>query len=153
MANLGAVLVCVTLGLGGAALAQDKDTVIKNRAALMKDQSKNFGAVKAFLDNKGDLAGATAGATALADDVKKIPDVFPPNTAGPDPTGDWAAKPEIWTDWAKFLDIQKTAVAKAEALLAAVKGGDKGAIQTAFADMGKNACGACHTAFREKLKP
>ncbi len=150
---LGAALVCAALGFGGAALAQDKDAVIKNRAALMKDQGKNLRAVKDFLDDKGDLAGAQAGAASLVGDIKKIPDAFPPGTAGPDPTGDWAAKPEIWSDWNKFLDVQKTAVAKAEALLAAVKGGDKPAIQTAFADLGKNGCGACHTTFREKLKP
>ena len=58
----------------------------------------------------------------------------------------------MWTDWDKFLEAQKTAAAKADALLAAIKGGDKAAIQTAFADLGKNGCGACHTTFREKLK-
>ena len=151
--TLGAALICTALGLGGVALAQDKDAVIKNRAALMKDNGKNAGSVKAFLDDKGDLAGAQAGAAALVDNIKRIPDAFPPGTAGPDPTGDWAAKPDIWSDWNKFLDVQKTAVAKAEALLVAVKGGDKAAIQTAFADLGKNGCGACHTTFREKLKP
>ena len=30
--------------------------------------------------------------------------------------------------------------------------GDKAAIETAFNDLGKNGCGACHTTFREKIE-
>jgi cytochrome c556 len=33
----------------------------------------------------------------------------------------------------------------------AVKSGNKGAIETAFGDLGKNGCGGCHETFREKL--
>jgi cytochrome c556 len=33
----------------------------------------------------------------------------------------------------------------------AVNGGDKSAIEAAFADLGKNGCGGCHTTFREKI--
>jgi cytochrome c556 len=138
--------------VGGVALAQDKATVIKDRAALMKEQSKDLGSVKAFLDGKGELPAAQAGAEGLVQTMKKIPDMFPPGTAGPDPTGDWAAKPEIWSDWNKFIAARDTAAGKVEVLVAAVKKGDKAAIQTAFGDLGKNGCGACHTAFREKLK-
>ncbi|MBV8120032.1 MAG: cytochrome c, partial [Alphaproteobacteria bacterium] len=76
-----------------------------------------------------------------------------PGTGKPSPDGDYAPKPAVWTDWNKFLGAQKGAAEKAEALLAAVKTGDKPAIQTAYADLGKNGCGGCHTNFREKLKP
>ncbi len=145
-------LACALIGLSGAAMAQDKDAVIKNRAATMKEQSKDLGSVKAFLDDKGDLAAAQAGATGLVETMKKIPDLFPPGSGGPDPTGDWATKPEIWSDWNKFLEARNTAAAKVDVLLAAIKKGDKAEIQTAFGDLGKNGCGACHTAFREKLK-
>jgi cytochrome c556 len=33
-----------------------------------------------------------------------------------------------------------------------VKSGDKTAVQTAFGDLGKNGCGACHETFRAKLQ-
>ena len=149
---LGVALALVVASGSGAALAQDKETVLKNRQPTMKEQGKDVGAVKAYIEGKGDLAQAKAGATNLTQTTKKIPDLFPPGTGGPNPTGDYVAKPVIWTDWEKFLEAQKAAASKAEALLVAVNGGDKAAIEAAFNDLGKNGCGACHTTFREKIE-
>jgi cytochrome c556 len=148
---LGVAAAIVVAGAAGFAVAQDKEMVLKDRQATMKEQGKDVGAVKAYLDGKGDLAQATAGAANLTQTTKKIPQLFPAGTGGPSPDGDYVAKPEIWTDWNKFLDAQKTAAAKADALLVAVNAGDKNAIETAFNDLGKNGCGGCHTTFREKI--
>jgi cytochrome c556 len=149
---LAAALGLAVAGAGGSVLAQDKEAVLKDRQATMKEQGKDVGAVKAYLDGKEDLAQAKAAAADLTQTTKKIPDLFPPGTGGPNPTGDYVAKPVIWTDWNKFLDAQKTAAAKADALLVAVNGGDKTAIEAAFNDLGKNGCGGCHTTFREKIE-
>ena len=149
---LGAALAILVASASGMALGQDRETVLKDRQATMKEQGKDIGAVKAYLDGKGDLAQAKAGAAGLTQTTKKIPELFPPGTGGPNPTGDYVAKPVIWTDWNKFLDAQKAAVSKADALLVAVNGGDKTAIEAAFNDLGKNGCGACHTTFREKIE-
>jgi cytochrome c556 len=149
---LGAALAIVVAGVSGVALGQDRETVLKDRQATMKQQGKDAGAVKAYLDGKGDLAEAKAGAADLTQTTKKIPELFPPGTGGPNPTGDYVAKPVIWTDWNKFLDAQKAAASKADALLVALNGGDKTAIEAAFNDLGKNGCGACHTTFREKIE-
>ena len=149
---LGLVLVVGMAGLSAASLAQDKETVLKSRQEAMKEQGKDVGAVKAYLEGKGDLAQAKTGAANLTQTTKKIPELFPPGTGGLNPTGDYVAKPEIWTDWNKFLDAQKTAASKADALLVAVNSGDKAAIEAAFNDLGKNGCGACHTTFREKIE-
>lgn len=149
--GFGAMLVIAAIGSTGA-LAVDKDQVIKDRQALMKQQGGDMGAVKGFLDDKNDLAAATAKATDLVDAIKKIPSVFPPDTGGPNPEGKYTTKPEIWSDAKGFSAAVDTASEKATALLAAVKGGDKTAIQTAFSDMGKNGCGGCHEKFREEIK-
>jgi cytochrome c556 len=149
---LTAALISALTAVSVVAPAQDKETVIKNREALMKGQGKDLGSVKAYIDGKGDQAQAEAGATNLTQSIAKIPDAFPAGTGGPDSDGKFATKPEIWSDWSKFLDAQKNAVSKADMLLVAVKSGDKAAIQTAFGDLGKNGCGACHETFREKLK-
>jgi cytochrome c556 len=148
---LGAAAAIVMAGAAGFAVAQDKETVLKDRQATMKEQGKDLGAVKAYLDGKGDLAQAKTGAANLTQTTKKIPQLFPAGTSGPSPDGDYVAKPEIWTDWNKFLDAQKTAAAKADTLLVAMNGGDKSAIEAAFNDLGKNGCGGCHTTFREKI--
>ena len=149
---LGAALAILVASASGMALGQDRETVLKDRQATMKEQGKDIGAVKAYLDGKGDLAQAKTGAAGLTQTTKKIPELFPPGTGGPNPTGDYVAKPVIWTDWNKFLDAQKAAAGKAEALLVALNGGDKTAIEAAFNDLGKNGCGACHTTFREKIE-
>jgi cytochrome c556 len=132
-------------------LAQDKEAVIKNREALMKGQGKDLGSVKAFIDGKGELAQAEAGAAGLAQSTNKIAEAFPPGTGGTSTDGKYATKPVIWSDWNKFLEAQKSAHDKAEALLVAVKSGNKGTIETAFSEMGKSGCGGCHETFREKL--
>lgn len=151
--GLGAALTLTMIAVSVSATALDVEAVLKDRQATMKQQGKDVGAVKAFLDGKGSQAAAEAAATGLTETTTKIPSLFPPGTDKPSPDGDFAPKPAIWTDWNKFLDVQKGAVAKANTLLAAVKTGDKPQIQTAFADLGKNGCGACHTNFRQKLKP
>jgi cytochrome c556 len=145
-----AALIFVVSGV--AAFAQDKEAVVKNREALMKEQAKALGTVKAYTEGKADLTQAEASAADLTQTTNKIPGAFPPGTGGPDSEGKFAAKPAIWSDWNKFLEAQKTAAGKADALLAAVKSGDKTAIEAAFTDLGKNGCGACHEMFREKLK-
>ena len=147
MVALAFALVSIT----AAALAEDKETVLKNREALMKEQGKDLGSVKAYTEGKGDLSQAEAGATNLTKTTKKITDVFPPGTGGTNSDGKYATKPAIWTDWNKFVDAQKAAAGKADALLVAVKSGNKEQIVAAFGDLGKNGCGACHETFREKL--
>jgi cytochrome c556 len=147
-----AALICASTASSVAAPAQDKETVVKNREALMKGQGKDLGSVKAYIDGKGDQAQAEAGAANLTQSTRKIPDAFPPGSGGPSPSGKYAPKPVIWTDWNKFLDAQKNAASKADVLLAAVKSGDKAQVTTAFGDLGKNGCGACHETFREQLK-
>jgi cytochrome c556 len=148
---LGGALAIAAAGSTGA-LAVDKDQVIKDRQALMKEQGADMGAVKGFLDDKNDQAKATAAASDLVDTMKKLPDVFPPDTGGPNPDGKYTTKPEIWSDWKAFMAARDAGADKAAALLAAVKGGDKTAIQAAFSDLGKNGCGACHEKFREEIK-
>ena len=134
------------------ALAVDKEQVIKDRQALMKEQGGDMGAIKGYLEDKADQAKATTAAANLIQTMGKIPDAFPPGTDGPGPDGKYAPKAEVWSDWKDFLVHRDVAASKAEALLVAVKGGDKANIQTAFADLGKNGCGACHGKFREELK-
>jgi cytochrome c556 len=148
---LCAGLVVTTVGSAGA-LAADKDQVIKDRQALMKEQGGDMGAIKGFLEDKNDQAKATTGATDLAAAIKKIPDVFPPDSGGPSPDGKYTTKPEIWSDAKGFKAAADTAAEKANTLLTAVKGGDKTTIQAAFSDMGKNGCGGCHEKFREEIK-
>jgi cytochrome c556 len=145
-------MIAALAAAAATAPAMDGADVIKDRAAVMKQQAKNLGRVKAYFTGKGDQATAMAAATELTRTTGKIPDLFPPgsNAAGPD--GKFAPKAEIWSQWDKFLAAQKNAAAKAEALLTAVEHGGQADIQAAFNDLGKNGCSGCHEHFRAKLK-
>ena len=140
----------LVVGLYAGSARSEDATLLDNRTATMKVQGKDMGAIKAFLDDKGDLAAAQAAGADLVTQVGKIPDLFPKNTGMTAFPGKSYAKDAIWTDWDKFLAAAKTASAKADALNTALKGGDKTAITAAFGDMGKNGCGSCHEPFREK---
>src|SRR5262249_45287126 len=135
----------------GAAYAQDAMKVVQDRQALMKRQSEALKAVKAYIDDKGDIAAARTAGTDLAMAVKMIPAAFPKDTGMQQFPGKSGAKPAIWTEWDKFSAAAKAAEGKAEALNTALKGSDKAAIQAAFGEVGKNGCGAWHSPFREKL--
>ncbi|HEY1799210.1 MAG TPA: cytochrome c [Stellaceae bacterium] len=149
---LAAACVLATVGLSGAAFAQDAETVLKNRQDLMKAQGKDLGAVKAFIDGKGDLAAAQAAGADLPKRLQQVPSLFPKGTGMAELPGKSYAKPEIWADWDKFNTADLNAQQKAVALDAALKSGDKAKIEAAFGDMGKNGCGGCHTPFREPKK-
>lgn len=154
----GSRLLCVLFALlalvatGASAAPADKQQVLKERQALMKRQGRDLGAVKGYLEGKLDQAKAIAAADDLTRTMQKIPEVFPPGTAGTSPDGKFAAKPAIWIDWQTFLAHRNTAAAKVDTLVAAVKSGDKAKVNAAFVDLGKNGCGACHGKFREKLE-
>jgi cytochrome c556 len=146
---LAAALGIAWVGVG-TTWAQDAMAVIAKRQDTMKAQGKAFAAVKAFTEDKGDLAAAQAGGAELVKIVPTIPSLFPQKTGMAEYPGKAYAKPEIWAQWDKFNDAVKAAQAKADALNAALKGGDKAAITAAFGAMGKDGCGGCHTPFREK---
>ena len=93
---IAAMVVLAIAGVGaGAASAQDREAVIKNREALMKGQGKDLGSIKAYIDGKGELAQAEAGAAGLTQSTKKIPEVFPPGTGGADTEGKFAAQSHL----------------------------------------------------------
>lgn len=148
---VAATLAIGFVGMAGAPAA-DKEQVLKDRQARMKEQGADMGAIKGFLDGKNDQAKAVAAATDLVQSLVTLTEVFPQGTAGPSPDGKYATKPDVWSDWDGFNAARSTAAGKADGLMAATKTGDKAAIQAAFADLGKNGCGGCHSKFREEIK-
>jgi cytochrome c556 len=134
----------------GSARAQDAAAAVEARQGVMKAQGKDAGAIKAYVDGKGDLAAAQTAGADLVTQIAKVPGAFPNGTSMTDLPGKSWAKPAVWTDRDKFEAAAKNAATKAAALDAALKGGDMSAITAAFGDMGKNGCGGCHETFREK---
>ena len=133
-----------------AALAADKDQVIKDRQALMKDQGRQWLVVRNYIQGKADQAAAISAVESLTKSVPKVPDYFPPGTGGPSPGGKWGTKPEIWSEHDKFLAADKKVADQVATLDAAVKSGDKAKVAAAFKDL--DICSGCHQTFRAKLQ-
>jgi cytochrome c556 len=146
---LGAVLAIAALSSPGA-LAVDKDQVLKDRQAAMKDQGRQLVVVRNYLEDKADQAAALAALESLAKSVPTVPNLFPPGTEGEAPEGKWAAKPEIWSENDKFLAADKKVADQIAALAAEVKSGDKAKAQALFKEIGF--CSGCHDTFRAKLQ-
>jgi cytochrome c556 len=154
--QLTLALCAATIGLlaAGAVIAApppDTAQVIKQRQDVMKRQLNATKALKAYLEGKASLADAQAAAADLRITARLIPSLFPPNT-GMEQIPKSHAKPIIWQDWNKFLENQHILVIKTDALVAAAQSGDHNRIAATFVDMGKNACGACHSTFRAPLE-
>ena len=132
------------------ALAVDKDQVIKDRQAAMKDQGRQMVVVRNYLEDKADQAAALAALESLAKSIPAVPTLFPPGTEGDAPEGKWGTKPEIWSEHDKFLAAGKKVADQIAALTVEVKNGDKAKGQALFKEIGF--CSGCHETFRAKLQ-
>ena len=147
---LGAMLALAAATNPTGALAADKEQVIKDRQALMKDQSREWLVVRNYVEGKADQAAALSAVESLAKSVPTVPNYFPPGTEGPAPDGKWATKPEVWSEHDKFLAATKKVAGQVAALDAAIRSGDKPKVEAAFKDL--NTCNGCHETFRAKLQ-
>ena len=68
---------------------------------------------------------------------------------GTETGGNTKAKPEIWTEQAKFKENSDKLQAETVKLAAAAKTGDLGALKTAFSATA-DTCKTCHDAYRNK---
>ena len=119
---------------------------IKIRQALMTNLGANMGALGAIAKGEAphsDLAAYQAGAIAKTAGVLLV--VFPEGGG----TGETAALPAIWQDWAKFEQAVANIQDAVPQLVEAAKSGDAGQIGAALGAVGKT-CGGCHDAFRKK---
>ncbi|MGH7185429.1 MAG: c-type cytochrome [Pseudomonadota bacterium] len=150
----GVVVIAVGLVAGTVRTeaAADAKTVIETRQKAMKGLGKHMEAINAFVEKgEGDAAGVAEHAKAIAETAKVIPMVFPEGTSLADSHGiKTAAKPEIWSDRPGFEKAAEYMGEEAEELAEAAEGGDKQVIAAAFAELGKEGCGGCHSKFRQK---
>jgi cytochrome c556 len=137
--------------LGGAsleALAQAKpDVLVAQRQAAMKLQGKYFGPIGAMMKGARPYdADVVALNATFLENLARMPwDGFDASTKGEKSK----AKPEVFTDTAKFKAAADTLEAETAKLGAAARAKNEAGVKAAFGGVAK-ACGSCHDAFREK---
>ena len=149
----GVVVLVIGLALAGSGVAtvwaQGANPTLSQRQDRMKAISRAFGAVKAYTEDKADLASARAAGADLVRLTADIPVLFPQQTGMAEFPGTSYAKPEIWAQWQNFNEAAQRAHARVEALNAALTAGDKATITAAYQAVGREGCTGCHTPFRQ----
>ncbi len=151
-------VLCAVLVIGAAAMtmpagAGSPADTIKERRALMKNNSGHmkaiFGYIKAGKGTAGDVARH---AEALAANAGKLAGLFPAGTGMSDGAGKTRALPAVWSDKSGFEAAAAKLKSLSLALARSARSGDKKSIAMAAGGIGKQACGSCHGKFRQKRK-
>jgi cytochrome c556 len=148
----GAIAAAIALAVPSLPAAQDATVIVKQRQETMKEIGGHMKAINEFIEaGAGSAEDVAARATAIQDVSAKIPSLFPEGTSLDDGVGKTGAKPAIWADWGGFEAAAKKMGDEAGKLASTASAGDRDAIATQFAALGKSGCGGCHTNFRQKL--
>src|SRR5260370_3642527 len=145
-----AVIVALAWGAAGV-LAQDKAAIIADRQETMKSQGRALAAAKGYSEGRVEQSEAIAEVTEFIKTTSSLVDKFPPGTGMAEFPGKSGAKPTIWTEWDKFKEAPKAAIAQEEKLLADIKAGDKAAVGKQAAATWDDGCQVCHRPYRQQL--
>ncbi len=130
-----------------AQFAKPEDA-IKYRQSSLSVMGTHFGRIGAMVNGRIPFDAKVAADNAdLVVTMSKLPWVaFGPDT---DKGGNTKAKPEIWTEQAKFKEYGDKMQAEAVKLAAAAKTGSLDTLKTSFAATA-DTCKTCHDAYRAK---
>ena len=147
VASLVFAAVTSTLALSAHAQFAKPEDAIKYRKSALSVMGTHFGRVAAMANGRMPFdAGAAASNAATAEMMSKLP--FAGFVDGSD-KGDTKAKPEIWTERAKFNAAAEKMQGEMTKLAMVAKGGNMDAIKAQVGATG-GACKACHDDFRKE---
>jgi cytochrome c556 len=135
------------LALPAAAQFQKPEDAIKYRKAAFTVMASHFGRLGPMAQGKVPFdAKVAADNIAIATAVSALPFAgFVPDSD----KGDTKAKPEVWSDAAKFNAAAKKMQDAMAALNVAAKSGNADQFKAAFGETGKS-CKGCHDDFRKE---
>ena len=143
------VLAGAALTLAGPASAQfaKPEDAIKYRQSALTVMATHFGRVAAMANGRIPFDAKVAADNAgIAESMSKLP--WAAFIEGTD-KGNTKAKPEIWTDNAKFKEASEKMQGEMVKLAATARTGNLDSIKAAVGATG-GACKACHDAFRKE---
>ena len=131
-----------------AQFAKPEDA-IKYRQSALSVMGTHFGRVGAMANGRVPFDAKVAAENAdIVAEMAKLP--WAAFGAGTEKGGNTRAKPEIWTEQAKFKEYNEKLVVESTKLAAAAKTGNLDVLKTAFGATAAS-CKACHDAFQTKL--
>jgi cytochrome c556 len=123
------------------------EDAIKHRKAAFNVIAYNFGSIGAMVNNRKpyNKEEAIRNASTAAAVSWQPYDLFIPGTD----SGDTKAKPNIWTDMAKFKSGGEKMGAEMTKLATVARDGDVNTLKAQFGEVGKT-CKACHDDYRKE---
>lgn len=148
LATLAVAAAAATLAAPASAQFAKPEDAIKYRQSALFVMAQHFGRIGAMTNGRVpfDAKAAEANAEIVAD-MAKLP--WAGFAAGTDKGAPTKAKPEIWTEQAKFKEHSDKLVAETAKLAAAAKTGNLDTLKTAFGATA-GTCKACHDNYRSQ---
>lgn len=139
----------VALAAPASAQFAKPEDAIKYRQSTLSVIGTHFGRVGAMANGRVPFDAKVAADNAdIVAEMAKLPWAgFGPGT---DKGGNTRAKPEIWTEQAKYKEYSEKMIAETAKLSVAAKTGNLDTLKTAFGATAAT-CKACHDAYQAKL--
>lgn len=146
LASLAWLIPLVGLSAPAMAQFQKAEDAVKYRKSVMTVLGNHFGRIGAMANGRVPFdAKVAADNAALVETLSKLP--FVAFMEGTD-KGETRAKPDIWTDPAKFKQSAEKMQTEVAKLSAAARTGSLDSVKEAFGAAGES-CKACHDTFRK----
>ena len=145
----GMVIASLVIGIGAGCAGKSMSKagsgdVVADRQRVMKLQGASWADIQAKA-KAGNIEGIAVNAETLALTAQQIPALFPEGSL----TEKSKAKPDVWQKWPEFERAAKNLEVQAEKLRDASRAKNEQLTQDLVKDFGRNACGTCHTPFRQ----
>jgi len=145
----GMVIASLVIGIGAGCAGKSMSKagsgdVVADRQRVMKLQGASWADIQAKA-KAGNIEGIAVNAETLALTAQQIPGLFPEGSL----TEKSKAKPEVWQKRAEFDAAAKNLETQAEKLRDAARAKNEQLTQDLVKDFGRQACGTCHTPFRQ----
>jgi cytochrome c556 len=134
---LGSASSQAQMKIGSGDPVADRQRLMKLNGASWKDVQDK---VKA-----GQFEAVAVNAETMALNAEHIPTLFPKGSL----TDKSKAKPEIWDKFSEFEAAAKNFETKSAELRDAARAKDQAKVEALVKDFGRQACGTCHTPFRQ----
>ena len=145
MIVIGSLSLGLLAGCAGKSMSKmGGGDVVAERQRVMKLQGASWADIQAKA-KAGNIEGIAVNAENLALGSQVIPSLFPAGSG----TDKSKAKPDIWQKWPEFEAAAKNFGVQAEKLRDAARAKNQQLTQELVKDFGRQACGTCHTPFRQ----
>lgn len=148
IATFAATAALLAVAMPASAQFAKPEDAIKYRQSAYFVMGQHFSRIGAMVNGRVPFDAKLAEDNAdVVAQMAKLP--FAGFAPGTDKGGNTKAKPEIWTEQAKFKDNNDKLMAESIKLAAAAKTGNLDSVKTAFAATA-GTCKACHDAYRNQ---